>query len=144
MKFSSFTQRIDGTGAGGWAIHDAATSAKIAGVDVVMLSAGDPDFATPPGIVDVAVEALRAGDTHYPEVSGRVSLRRAIVKRFERSTGLTVSEDDVAIFAGTQNALFACGLCLFEAGDELIVRDPMYVTYEAVFQAGGATLVPVS
>ena len=141
--FSPFVDRIAGRGAEAWALHVEAMAARRRGEDVIVMSVGDPDFATPTGIVDAAVAALRAGDTHYTPIVGRPSLRAAVAERHAARTGLDVDPDQVVILAGAQNGLFACALCLTGPGDEIIVPVPMYVTYEATIGAAGAHLVPV-
>ena len=143
MKFSSLVQRIDGEGVDAWHIHSAAQAAAERGEDVIVLSVGDPDFATPAPIVEAAVQALRAGDTHYTAVSGRESLRRAIAQQHVERCGQPVQAEHVIVTSGAQSALFSVALCLCEAGDEVLVPEPMYVTYEASIRASGATLVPV-
>jgi len=121
-----------------------AQQAAANGNDVIVLSVGDPDFATPAPIVERAIDALRGGDTHYSAVSGRDPLRAAIAEEQARMTGgCTVSAANVILTAGAQNGVFATSLCLLEAGDEVIVPEPMYLTYEACVRAAGATLVPV-
>ncbi|MDR3389043.1 aminotransferase class I/II-fold pyridoxal phosphate-dependent enzyme [Paraburkholderia sediminicola] len=143
MKYSNLVERLQGKRTSAWEIHYAAQKALAQGEDVILLSVGDPDFATPDVIVERAVTALRSGDTHYSEVAGRAALRTAIAQEHTRATGHAVAAENVIVVAGTQNGLFAASLCLCEAGDEVIVPEPMYLTYEASVRASGATLVPV-
>lgn len=143
MRFSGFVDRIAGEGAEAWAIHFAATEAARRGEDVIMLTIGDPDFATPEHIIDAAVAALRAGDTHYTDIPGTPKFRQAVARHFQALTGVPTAPANVCAFAGTQNALFATALCIAEPGDEIIVLEPMYVTYEATVGATGARLVRV-
>ncbi|NWE41910.1 aminotransferase class I/II-fold pyridoxal phosphate-dependent enzyme [Pseudomonas yamanorum] len=143
MRFSPFVERIAGQGVAAWDIHHAAFQASSKGEDIIILSVGDPDFATPSFITDAAVEALRQGDTHYTEIPGRPALRDAIAARYSKSLARPLSAENVITVAGAQNALFVTSLCLLQAGDEVIVLDPMYVTYEATLKASGATLVRV-
>lgn len=143
MRYSSTVERIAGRRSGAWAVHGAGRQRAADGEDVIFFSIGDPDFATPAPIVDRAVAALRAGDTHYAQVEGRAELRTAIAKRFTGRSGLAIDADNVVVVAGTQNALFAASLCLLDRGDEVISFDPMYVTYEATLHASGATMVTV-
>jgi arginine:pyruvate transaminase len=77
-------------------------------------------------------------------VIGREPLRAAIARDHARETGTSVDAGNVIVVAGAQNGLFATSLCLCEAGDEIIVPEPMYLTYEASVRASGATLVPVA
>jgi arginine:pyruvate transaminase len=143
MKYSNLVERLQGKRTSAWEIHHVAQQALERGEDVIILSVGDPDFATPDIIVERAVSALRDGDTHYSEVIGRAPLRAAIARDHARETGRTIDASHVIVVAGAQNGLFASSLCLCEAGDEVIVPDPMYLTYEASVRASGATLVPV-
>ncbi|MDH0301790.1 MULTISPECIES: aminotransferase class I/II-fold pyridoxal phosphate-dependent enzyme [unclassified Pseudomonas] len=140
MRYSSLTQRIAGDAASAWDIHYQALAMRRQGREVFLLSVGDPDFDTPAPVVEAAVASLRRGDTHYSDVRGSLALREAIVRR----SGLAVEPDQVVVMAGAQCALFATCQCLFEAGDEVIVAEPMYVTYHAVLGACGARAVPVA
>ena len=143
MRFSSLTDRVKGDAADAWDLHYLAKQASMKGEDVIVLSVGDPDFATPDAVVDKALQAIREGDTHYTSISGHDSLRECIAERHHARTGQIVTAQNVITTSGAQNALFACSLCLLDAGDEAIVLQPMYVTYEATVQAPGAKLVPV-
>ncbi|WP_375740135.1 aminotransferase class I/II-fold pyridoxal phosphate-dependent enzyme [Pseudomonas boanensis] len=143
MRFASLVDRMAGPGTAAWDIHYAAIEAQRAGEDVIVLSIGDPDFATPEFITDAAVDALRSGDTHYCDVAGRPELRQAIADLHGRRFGQVVAAENVIVVAGAQNGLFAAAMCLLEAGDEVIVFDPVYVTYEATLKTTGATLVRV-
>jgi arginine:pyruvate transaminase len=144
MQYSPLVNRISGEGAAAWDIHYAALAARSRGEDVILLSIGDPDLATPESIVDAAVRALRAGDTHYTDIAGRPALRQAIAESRAASEGTKVSAENVVVFAGAQNALFAASLCLFSPGDEVLVLEPMYVTYEATVGASGASMVRIA
>jgi arginine:pyruvate transaminase len=144
MRFSPLVERIAGYGVAAWDIHHEAFEAQRQGSDVLILSVGDPDFATPDFITEAAVGALQAGDTHYTDIAGRPDLRQAIAGRYSKRLGREVSAASVITLAGAQNALFAASLCLLQAGDEVLVLDPMYVTYEATLKASGATLVRVT
>jgi arginine:pyruvate transaminase len=143
MKYSNLVERLQGRRTSAWEIHRVAQLAEAAGEDVIVLSVGDPDFATPAPIVERAIAALRGGDTHYSAVSGREPLRAAIAEEHTRTTGCAASAANVILTAGAQNGVFAVSLCLLEAGDEVIVPEPMYLTYEACVRAAGATLVAV-
>jgi aspartate/methionine/tyrosine aminotransferase len=143
MKFSQRVAQIGGAGPAAWALHREAEAAKRRGEDVLVMSVGDPDFATPAPIVERAVAALRAGDTHYTQIVGRLALREAIAADVSGRSGIAATPDNIVVLAGAQNSLFATSLCLFEPGDEVIALDPIYVTYRACIGASGATVVPV-
>ncbi|MBF8741812.1 MULTISPECIES: pyridoxal phosphate-dependent aminotransferase [Pseudomonas] len=143
MRFSTLTQRIAGDGAAAWDIHYRALAMQAEGKDILLLSVGDPDFDTPAPIVEAAIDSLRDGHTHYSDVRGKLALRQAIARRHQQRSGQKVDADQVTVLAGAQCALFCVAQCVLEPGDEVIVAEPMYVTYEAVFGACGATVVPV-
>ncbi|WP_144141787.1 pyridoxal phosphate-dependent aminotransferase [Paraburkholderia sp. BCC1884] len=143
MKYSNRVEGLRGRRTSAWEIHRAAQQALANGEDVIVLSVGDPDFATPAPIVERAVEALRSGDTHYSAIAGREPLRAAIAREHARMSGHEVGAANVIVTAGAQNGVFAASLCLLEAGDEVIVPEPMYLTYEACARAAGAILVAV-
>ncbi|MEM9604984.1 MAG: aminotransferase class I/II-fold pyridoxal phosphate-dependent enzyme [Pseudomonadota bacterium] len=141
--YAKRTAAIAGEGAAAWDILTASRQAKAAGEDVIIMSVGDPDFDTPVAIVDAAVAALRAGDTHYTSVVGRPELRRAIAAQFESLGGPATRAEQVAVFAGTQNALFAAAQVLLDPGSHAISIDPQYVTYDAAIGVTGAELTRV-
>ncbi len=143
LRYANLVERLQGERTSAWDIHTAAKAAAARGEDVIVLSVGDPDFATPAPIVDRAIAALREGDTHYSGVSGRDNLRDAIAAAHFEDTGRAITRANVFVCAGAQNALFASSLCLCESGDEVLVPEPMYLTYEAAVRASGATLIPV-
>ncbi|VVO72329.1 Arginine--pyruvate transaminase AruH [Pseudomonas fluorescens] len=144
MRYSGLTQRIAGEGAAAWQIHYRALELREKGVDVLLLSVGDPDFDTPRPIVQACIDSLLAGDTHYAAVRGSRELRDSIVSRYRRRSGQTVDVDEVIVMPGAQCAVYSVVQCLLDPGDEVIVAEPMYVTYEGVFGACGAKVVPVA
>ena len=142
-RYAGLVERISGEGSRAWDIHYRAREMEMAGRDVILLSVGDPDFDTPPPVVDAVMDSLRRGRTHYTSMVGIPTLREAIAARHLRVTGQQVDARSVVVTAGAQCGLFAAMLCLAEAGDEVIVPEPMYVTYEGVIGACGARLVQV-
>ena len=143
MRFSALTQRIAGDGAAAWDIHYRALELQKQGKDILLLSVGDPDFDTPALIVQAAIDSLLTGNTHYAEVRGKRALRESIAKRHYQRSGQQVDADHVVVLSGAQCALFSVAQCVLNPGDEVIVAEPMYVTYEAVFGACGAVVIPV-
>ncbi|HWD33104.1 MAG TPA: aminotransferase class I/II-fold pyridoxal phosphate-dependent enzyme [Pseudomonas sp.] len=143
MRYSTLTQRIAGDGAAAWNIHYRALELQAQGREIFLLSIGDPDFDTPQPIVQAAVDSLHAGRTHYSDVRGSLGLREAIAGYQWRQRGQAVTPEEVVVLAGAQCALYGVAQCLFDAGDEVIVAEPIYVTYQAVFGACAAKVVPV-
>ena len=142
MRYSQLTRRIAGEGAAAWDIHYRALARQAAGEEITVLSVGDPDFATPAPIIESAVASLHGGATHYPDVQGKLALRQAIADDYHRR-GLAAGPDNVIVMAGAQCGLYAAAQCLLDPGDEVLVPEPSYVTYEAVLSATGAELVQV-
>jgi aspartate/methionine/tyrosine aminotransferase len=135
--------RLQGEGVAAWDLHYRAAADQRAGRDVIVLSVGDPDFDTPAAITEATIAALRAGETHYSDLLGLDELRMAVARRHQEKTGQPTTIENVAIMSGAQCGLFASSMCLLAPGDEVIVPEPMYVTYEATLQAPGAQIVQV-
>ena len=110
------------------------------GDEIYLLSIGDPDFETPAPIRQAAVSALATGRTHYSPSGGEPTLRSAIADRASGAIGMKIDPGQVIIYPGAQAALFALAQCLFDPGDEVIVPEPTYVTYEALLGAAGASM----
>ncbi len=144
MAYSSLTTRVAGEGSDAWIVHDLAVERRARGEDVILLSIGDPDFETPAPIRAAAADALARGRTHYSPIGGEPALREAAAAQAARALGSAIAPSQVTVFPGAQAALFGVAQCLFEAGDEVIVAEPTYVTYQAVLGAPGATMVQVS
>ncbi len=144
MRFSSLVDRLDAPGGSAWHIHHEARAAEARGEDVILLSVGDPDFDTPTPIVERAVAALRAGDTHYTPIPGRAALRQAVADLQRRRTGVPTAAGNVMMVAGAQNGIFACALSLLDPGDEVLVLEPIYATYEATLAAAGARIIRIA
>lgn len=143
MNYSPFVERIKSEGGDAWNIHFEALNAQRKGDDVIILSIGDPDFKTPDIICDSAIEAIKAGDTHYTDTCGELKLRETIVDVFNLSSQSPISVENVAVLPGTQNGLYCTAACILTEGDEVVMLDPAYVTYEATLKSSGATVIPV-
>jgi arginine:pyruvate transaminase len=141
MRFSALVDRISGDGADAWVTHYEAAAARSRGEDVIVLSIGDPDLDSPPGVIDRAIERLRARDLRYTPASGRRPLLEAIARAHTARTGEAVSAENVVYLAGAQNALFVASMCVAGPGDEVITFDPMYATYPATIEVSGARMV---
>ncbi len=145
MRFSSYVDRVAGKGVAAWAIHAEALRQKAAGRDVILLTVGDPDQAPPEAVIEATVASLRRGGrTGYARMIGYPEVRSAIAARFAKRTGSPCSADNVVVVPGAQAGLYLALQCLAGPGDEVVVPEPMYATYEAVVGASGARLVNVS
>src|SRR5277367_3867369 len=144
MRYSPLVGRIAADGADAWLVHYEARAAQERGEDVILLSVGDPDLATPAPVLERAIERMRAGDTHYTPAPGREHLRVAIAAAHTARTGQPVESDNVIFLAGAQNALFVASLCIAEPGDEVIALEPLYPSYPATLEVSGARMVRVA
>jgi aspartate aminotransferase len=112
------------------------------GRDIIHLEIGEPDFATPQNIIDVAVKALNDGATHYTPASGIPLAREAAARYVTKRTGVHTSVDNIVLVPGSKNILAFLLLAIIEPGDEVIVPDPGYPIYRSLVNFIGAT--PVS
>lgn len=112
--------------------------------DAIALGRGDPDLATPPHIIEAAKAAIRDGRTGLTPVTGLPELREAVAAKLRAENGLPMNADNVIITTGGQEGLFLIMQALLDEGDEIIVPDPRYTSYdEAIDSAGGrVVLVP--
>lgn len=144
MQYSSLTERLRGLGSQRWEIHLRAVQRRSAGDDIVMLSIGEPDSPTPPAIVDAAVASLRAGRTHYSPSQGEPGVLEAIAHRYATRAGRPVSAAQAIFMPGSHTALYAVCHAVLDAGDDLLVPEPYYAAYDAIFRSTRATVVPVA
>jgi arginine:pyruvate transaminase len=143
MKFSSITGRLQGLGSDKWAVHIAGKQRQARGENLIFLSIGEPDFAPPPAIMNVVTERMHAGRTRYSNGRGEPEVLDAIAGYYTRRSGHHVAPSQCTFLPGTQTALFATFLTIAEHGDEVLVPDPYYATYEGVIAASGARFVPI-
>ncbi len=120
-----------------------AKALEAAGKKVIHLEIGEPDFATPSHIVEAAIEALRAGHTHYVPAPGIPQAREAVAEFLERTGRLVTSPDRVVITPGAKPIMWNTMLALCDAGDEIIYPDPGFPMYESIAAFAGAKLVPL-
>ena len=118
-----------------------ALAMRAAGVDVVDLGAGEPDFDTPEHIKHAAADAMRAGKTKYTATGGTRALQEAIVNYYEREFGARYDTSEVMATAGGKQAIFNAVVTLAGAGDEVLIAKPYWVTFPEIAKFAGATPV---
>ncbi len=123
------------------AITAEAKRLRAAGIDVIGFGAGEPDFDTPPHVVEAAVAALRSGDTRYTPVGGTPELKGAIRSSIQRDYGLAYAANEVTASCGAKHTLFNLFLALLDDGDEVVVPAPYWVSYPEQVQVAGGTPV---
>ncbi|MGC6330565.1 pyridoxal phosphate-dependent aminotransferase [Rhizorhabdus sp. FW153] len=114
---------------------------KSKGIDVIGLSAGEPDFDTPDFVKEAAIEAIRKGQTKYTNVDGTAELKAAIAAKFKRDNGLTYEASQISVNVGGKHTLFNALVATVSAGDEVIIPAPYWVSYPDIVQFAGGTPV---
>lgn len=115
---------------------------KAQGIDVIGLGAGEPDFDTPNFVKEAAIEAIRDGKTKYTVVDGTPELKAAIVAKFKRDNGLDYATNQVTANVGGKHTLFNAMVATVDAGDEVIIPAPYWVSYpDVVLFAGGVPVI---
>ncbi|MCK9552380.1 pyridoxal phosphate-dependent aminotransferase [Aquamicrobium sp.] len=125
------------------AASQAAKALRAKGIDVIDLGLGEPDFATPPHIIDAAFAAARAGDTLYTAPTGTPAVRKAIADKLRRENGLDYGPDDIIVSNGAKQIIFNALLATLESADEAILPAPYFVSYPEVVKLLGGTPVTV-
>ena len=126
------------------AMSDKAKALKAEGKDVIGLSAGEPDFDTPQHIKDAAKRAIDAGDTKYTAVDGTPALKKAIASKLKRENGLTYASNQIIVGTGGKQVLFNALVATLDAGDEVVIPAPYWVSYPDIVSLAEATPVPVA
>src|ERR1700735_197216 len=124
-------------------IDSKAKAMKAAGEDVVGFGAGEPDFDTPQHIKDAAAKALADGFTKDPPAAGIPELRQAIVDKFKRDNGLTYKPSQVIVSNGGKHSCYNVIMATCQAGDEVIIPAPYWLSYPEMVKLAGATPVIV-
>ena len=120
-----------------------ARALKAAGHDVVGLTAGEPDFDTPPNVVEAVVRAMAASKTKYTDIGGTPELKAAVCDKFLRENQLTYSTSEVIVGTGGKQVIFNALMATVQKGVEVIVPAPFYVSYPDIVLLAGGTPVPV-
>ncbi len=120
------------------AVTTKAQELKAAGRDVIGLGAGEPDFDTPDNIKAAGIAAINSGKTKYTAVDGIPELKKAICAKFARDNDLTYSPDQVTVGTGGKQVLYNAFMATLNAGDEVIIPAPYWVSYpDMVLLSGG-------
>lgn len=123
------------------AITAMAGELKAAGKDVIALSAGEPDFDTPDNIKAAAKAAMDAGKTKYTAPDGIIELKRAICDKFKRDNDLTYTPEQISVSTGGKQVLYNALIATLNAGDEVLIPAPYWVSYPDMVLLGGGTPV---
>ena len=143
MQFASISKRLAGLGSDKWHVHIEGKRRLAAGEPMLMLSIGEPDFKPAPAIIDRAIDSLRSGRTRYSNGRGEPEVLKALAQQYSKRTGRNIKPDQFTFLPGTQTALFTSMFTLAEPGDDVLMPDPFYATYEGIIAAAGANVVAV-
>lgn len=116
---------------------------KAAGVDVISLSLGEPDFDTPDFIKEAAKQAIDDNWTKYPPVDGYPELKQAIVNKFQRDNGITYQLDEIVVSTGAKQSLYNVAQSMINPGDEVILPAPYWVSYYEIVKLSGGVPIEV-
>jgi len=116
---------------------------KSQGIDVIGLSAGEPDFDTPDFVKDAAIQAIRDGMTKYTAVDGIAPLKQAIIAKFKRDNAIDYTPKQITVNSGGKHTLFNALVATIDKGDEVIIPAPYWVSYPDIVQFAGGTPVIV-
>lgn len=119
------------------AIASKAIRMKESGIDVISLSAGEPDFPTPDPIAEAGVQAIRAGKTKYTSPAGTIEARRAVCTLLRRDHGLDYRPEEILITAGAKPGIHVALMAAMEVGDAVVVPAPFWVSYPDIIRLAG-------
>ncbi len=114
---------------------------RAAGVDILELAQGEPDFNTPDHVIEAAHRAMKAGQTHYTPVDGTPELKAAIIGKFRRENGLAFKPENISAGAGGKQVLHNALMATLDPGDEVVIPAPSWVAYADITHYAGG--VPV-
>lgn len=125
-------------------VIDRVATRRAHGVNIISLSAGEPDFDTPVHVCEAGISAIRSGQTRYTQVAGLRALREAVAVKFERENGLKVDWHNTLVCNGGKQVIFNALAATLNQGDEVIVPAPYWVSYPEIVQLCGAQSVIIS
>jgi len=126
------------------AVSDKARDLMRKGKDIINLGGGEPDFDTPRHIIEAGIKAINEGKTHYVSSLGIPELRSLISKKLKNENGLSYDPDEIIVSPGAKFSLYAAITALIDKGDEVIIFDPSWVSYEPIVQLAGGISVHIS
>lgn len=138
MRFAPITDRLAGLGGAKWAMSHAATARIARGEPTINLTIGEPDVITPPELREAAIAGIRAGRTGYSNGRGEPALLAALSHRYSERLGREIAAGRFLCLPGTQTALYLALNVITGPGDEVLLADPMYATYEGLIRSTGA------
>jgi aspartate aminotransferase len=125
------------------AFNTRASEMRRQGIDVIAMTAGEPDFQPPEHVLEAAREAIQLGLTKYTPSEGTLELRQAVCEKFSRENGLSYEPDQVIVSTGGKQVLYNAFQSVLEPGDEVVLMAPTWVSYPPQIELAGGVPVPV-
>ncbi len=141
MEYTERIMKLESEGA--YVVLAKAKAMERQGRSIIHLQIGEPDFDTPRNIVDAAVKAMQAGQTHYAPSAGIPEAREAAAEYLSKTRGISVKPEQVVVMPGAKPFIFCGVISLVNEGDEVIVPNPGYPPYRSVVKFVGGKPVPV-
>ncbi len=144
MKLSQFTRQLKPSET--LAISTKAKTLRAQGRNIIDFGLGEPDFATPDNIIRAAEHAMAEGFTKYTPPAGLPDLRRAIADKLKRENNLDYAPEEIIVSCGAKHALYNVAMVLLDAGDEVLIPGPYWVTYptQVVLAGGTPVIIPTT
>ena len=116
---------------------------EITNPDAINLGIGEPDFNVPENIKQAMKNSIDDNDTHYTPNKGYIELREAIADKFKKDNGIETNPDNIIVTVGASEALYMCAQAFIESGDEVILPNPSFLSYEACIKLSNGKIIPV-
>ena len=116
---------------------------EVTNPDAINLGIGEPDFDVPENIKKAMIESINENDTHYTPNKGYIELREEIVKKFKKDNDIKTNPDNIIVTVGASEALYMCAQAFIEKGDEVLLPNPSFLSYEACVNLADGKVTPV-
>lgn len=116
---------------------------EVTNPDAINLGIGEPDFDVPENIKKAMIESIHENDTHYTPNKGYIELREEIVNKFKKDNDIKTNPDNIIVTVGASEALYMCAQAFIEKGDEVLLPNPSFLSYEACVKLADGKVVPV-
>ena len=117
---------------------------EITNPNAINLGIGEPDFNVPENIKKAMIQSINDNDTHYTPNKGYIELREEIVKKFKKDNGIKTDSENIIVTVGASEALYMCAQAFIEKGDEVILPNPSFLSYEACINLADGKITPVN
>ena len=117
---------------------------EVTNPDAINLGIGEPDFDVPENIKNAMKESIDENDTHYTPNKGYIELREEIVKKFKKDNRIITNPENIIVTVGASESLYMCAQAFIEKGDEVILPNPSFLSYEACIKLAEGTIIPVN